>query len=64
MARMAARLPAGPRIRDFISLGVTKTFPLAKVREILAETGKTSVRQRELPAHVMVYYAIALALYI
>jgi Insertion element 4 transposase N-terminal/Transposase DDE domain len=64
MARMAAGLPAGPRITDFISLGViAKTFPLAKIHEILAETGKTSVRQRELPAHVMVYYVIALALY-
>ena len=64
MARMAAGLPAGPRITDFISLGViAKTFPLAKVHQVLAETGKTSVRQRELPAHVMVYYVIALALY-
>jgi hypothetical protein len=61
---MAAGLPAGPRITDFISLGViAKTFPLAKVHQVLAETGKTSVRQRELPAHVMVYYVIALALY-
>ncbi len=64
MARTAAGLPAGGRITDFISLGViAKTFPLAKVHEVLAETGKTSVRQRELPAHVMIYYVIALALY-
>ena len=64
MARTAAGLPAGRRITDFISLGViAKTFPLAKVHEVLAETGKTSVRQRELPAHVMIYYVIALALY-
>jgi Insertion element 4 transposase N-terminal/Transposase DDE domain len=64
MARTAAGLPAGLRITDFISLGViAKTFPLAKVHEVLAETGKTSVRQRELPAHVMIYYVIALALY-
>src|SRR5277367_260942 len=64
MARTAAGLPAGRRITDFISLGViAKTFPLAKVHQVLAETGKTSIRQRELPAHVMVYYVIALALY-
>jgi hypothetical protein len=64
MARTAAGLPAGRRITDFISLGViAKTFPLAKVHEVLAETGKTSVRQRELPAHVMIYYVVALALY-
>ncbi len=30
---------------------------------MLAETGKTSERERDLPAQVMVYYAIALALY-
>ena len=30
---------------------------------VLAETGKASERERDLPAHVMVYYAIALALY-
>jgi len=64
MARTAARLASGRRTTDFISLGViAKTFPLARVREILAETGKTSVRERELPAHVMVYYVIAMALF-
>ena len=64
MSGATVGLPAGRRITDFISLGViAKTFPLAKVHEILAETGKASIRQRELPAHVMVYYVIALALY-
>jgi hypothetical protein len=33
------------------------------VRAVLAATGKASVRQRELPAPVVVYYVIALALY-
>jgi hypothetical protein len=33
------------------------------VRRVLAETGRASERERDLPAHVMVYYAIALALY-
>ena len=33
------------------------------MRQVLAETGKASERERDLPAHVMVYYAIALALY-
>jgi hypothetical protein len=64
MARTISVLPAGTRITDYISLGViTKTFPLKDVRAVLAATGKTSVRQRELPAHVVVYYVIALALY-
>jgi Insertion element 4 transposase N-terminal/Transposase DDE domain len=64
MARTAAALPSGRRITDFISLGViAKTFPIAEVRRVLTETGKTSLRQRDLPADVMVYYVIALALF-
>jgi hypothetical protein len=64
MARAAAGLPAGIRVSDHISLGVIAgTFPLGEVREVLAETGRASERERDLPAHVMVYYAIALALH-
>ena len=64
MARAAAGLPAGVRVSDHISLGViARTFPLDQVRQVLAETGRASERRRDLPAHVMVYYAIALALY-
>ena len=64
MARTLATLPEGSRITDYISLGViTKTFPLERVRAVLTSTGKASQRERDLPAHVVVYYAIALALY-
>lgn len=64
MARTNAELPSGTRITDFISLGVlTKTFPLTAIQAALGSTGKASVRQRDLPAHVVVYYVIALALY-
>ena len=64
MARTVAELPKGTRITDYISLGViTKTFPLAKVKAAVAAAGKASRRQRDLPAHVVVYYVIALALY-
>ena len=64
MSRTVASLPAGSRITDYISLGVVaKTFPLERIRASLAATGKESVRQRDLPAHVVVYYVIALALY-
>lgn len=64
MARTIATLPQGSRITDYISLGViAKTFPLEKVNEMLGRTGKTSQRQRDLPAHVVVYYVLALALY-
>src|SRR6187431_2114077 len=64
MARTPAGLPAGIRLSDHISLGViARTFPLEQVQQILAETGTASERLRDLPAHVMIYYAIALALY-
>ena len=42
---------------------ITKTFPLTTVRSVLATSGKASLRQRDLPAHVVRYYVIALALY-
>jgi hypothetical protein len=64
MARTVATLPAGSRITDYISLGViAKFFPVEKVRKVLEQTGRASVRERDLPAHVVVYYVIALALY-
>jgi len=64
MAGAPAGLPAGIRLSDHISLGViARTFPLEEVRHVLAATGKAGERERDLPAHVMVYYAIALALY-
>jgi hypothetical protein len=64
MARTLAELPSGSRISDYISLGVlAKTFPSGRVREILKGSGKTSIRERDMPAHVVVYYVIALSLY-
>lgn len=64
MARTIAELPAGTRITDYISLGViNKAFPLAAIGPALEKTGTASLRQRDLPAQVVVYYVIALALY-
>lgn len=64
MAGAPAGLPAGVRLSDHISLGViARAMPPERVRQVLAETGKASARERDLPAQVMVYYAIALALY-
>ena len=57
MARTLAGLPTGTRITDHISLGVlTKAFPLKKVTAVLTATGRVGERQRDLPAHVVVYY--------
>lgn len=64
MARTTAELTKGSRITDYISLGViAKFFPLERINKVLADTGKASKRQRNLPGHVVVYYVIALALY-
>ncbi len=64
MACTVAELPKGTRITDHISLGViAKTFPLQRVHAVLDAQGRSSRRQRNLPAHVVVYYCIALALY-
>src|SRR3954469_1896212 len=64
MAGSPAGLPAGVRLSDQISLGViARAIPPARVHQVLAKTGKASERERDLPAPVMVYYAIALARY-
>jgi hypothetical protein len=64
MARTVAELPSGTRITDYISLGVVaKTFPVSVIESVLSQTGRASIRKRDLPAHVVIYYVIALALY-
>jgi len=64
MARTVARLPNGTRVSDHVALGVlTATIPADLVDAVLAETGRQSQRQRQLPARLVVYYVLALALY-
>lgn len=64
MARTVAELPGGARVTDHISLGVlSEKIPRSEVRRVLRETGRESERRRKLPMDVMVYYVVALALY-
>jgi hypothetical protein len=64
MAGKVAALPAGRRMTDFVGIGLlTKAVPLEEVAKVLEETGRNSKRRRDLPAQVIVYYVIALALY-
>jgi len=64
MARTVAVLSSGTRTTDLISLGViAKTFSREQIERILSETGRNSKRERSLPAHVVMYYVIALALF-
>jgi hypothetical protein len=52
------------RLTDRISIGVlTRLFPRDLVDDVIAETGSREKRSRLLPAHVVVYYVLALALF-
>lgn len=52
------------RLSDHISIGVlTRVFPPELVERVVAEAGRTERRQRLLPARVVVYYVLGLALF-
>ena len=64
MARTVAGLPKGARVSDFVTLGVlTTTVPASLIDAVLSDTDRTSIRRRALPARLVVYYVMALALY-
>src|SRR5688572_10569939 len=53
-----------PRLTDRVSIGViTRIVDRATVDEVLASTGKWEQRVRRLPAHVVVYFIIAIAIF-
>jgi hypothetical protein len=52
------------RLSDHISIGVlTRVFPPELVDSVVAEAGRVERRQRLLPARVVVYYVLAMALF-
>ncbi|MGH2669627.1 MAG: IS4 family transposase, partial [bacterium] len=52
------------RLSDLVSVGVlTRTFPPELVDEVIAEVGRTEVRHRALPARVMAYFSVGMALH-
>jgi hypothetical protein len=64
MARTKKVRQEADRLTDLMNIGVLTTrFPLDVVREVLKETGRESKRERALPAHVLMYYVIALGLF-
>jgi hypothetical protein len=59
-----ARIAQDSSVTESISLGaIAAAFPAAKVHAVLGAMQAASIRQRDLPAHVVVYYVIALALF-
>ena len=64
MDRKLGGLPRRARVTDHISLGaIAAAIPMHCIHEVLRETKRASVRQRLLPAHLMVLFAVALALH-
>jgi hypothetical protein len=52
------------RLSDLVSVGVlTRVFPPELVDEVIAGAGRTERRHRSLPARVMAYFSIGMALY-
>src|SRR5690625_7155922 len=65
MPRAGWRKPESDRrLSDLVSVGVlTRVFPPDLVDEVIAQTGRTEQRHRALPARVMAYFSIGMALY-
>jgi len=52
------------RLSDHISIGVlTRVVPAELIDRVVAETDRVERRQRLLPARVVVYYVLAMALF-
>lgn len=52
------------RLSDLVSVGLlTRVFPADVVDEVIAAAGRTQVRHRVLPARVMAYFSIGMALH-
>ena len=65
MPRAGWRKPESDRrLSDLVSVGVlTRVFPPGLVDEVIAGAGRTEQRHRSLPARVMAYFSIGMALY-
>jgi hypothetical protein len=58
------RPPIQERLSDRIAIGVlTSTFPPELVDRVVAETGRTQQRERLLPARVVIWLVLAMALF-
>jgi hypothetical protein len=58
------RVEPGRRLSDRVALGVlTATFPRQLVDEVIEATGRREQRDRLLPAHLTLYYVLAMTLF-
>lgn len=64
MAGKAAALTGQVRVSDYLSVGLlSRLVPPSLVDEALTAHNRHSKRQRDLPAHAVAYYVMALSLY-
>jgi hypothetical protein len=64
MARTAKKITNGNRIAEALSIGILgRAYPRRQVRAVLHKAGRESVRRRDLPMEAVVYYVIALGLF-
>jgi hypothetical protein len=64
MAGKAAELRGQVRVSDYLSVGLlSRLVPPSLVDEALTAHNRHSKRQRDLPAHAVAYYVMALSLY-
>lgn len=64
MARNVEVLPEGVRLTDYLGVGmIARSFPYGVVADVVYQSGRQTMRRRDLPANVMLYYVIVTALY-
>lgn len=64
MARTAMTMSSGGQIAEHLSVGLlARSYPRERIRSILERMGLQSKRVRDLPAEALVYYVIALGLF-
>ena len=64
MPRPKMVLEGGLKATDAVNLGaLTQIFPRELLTEVLEETGRQSQRRRKLPGQVMMYYVMAMTLF-
>ena len=65
MPRSGWRKPESDRrLSDLVSVGLlTRVFPADVVDRVIADAGRTELRSRSLPARVVAYFSIGMALY-
>ncbi|WP_405680326.1 transposase domain-containing protein [Streptomyces sp. NBC_01238] len=64
MPRAGQLKSSGERLSDRVAVGVlTQAFPRSLVDEVLVETGRMQLRNRLLPARLVVYFVLAMCLF-